>query len=432
MVAPRAPAQPAVISIFPNFTKWKNLCVDMHAIDTSVVPPAQQSEKNKQDSFWKLGDFLFVMSELFGKYRIPLWDLTIDEFTIPFKGRHRARCFNPKKPEKYHLKGFSLNEARTGYCIAFYMYRGRDEKRPKEITATMWPMTALLGPRKSLHGKGYRIWADNWFTGMGTIGECVKLGMDYVGTSKTNRQGDAFGKTTAADTKGWTRGMYRAHETTINGTKVWATQWQDSKLVSMISTLPSALGKTSRKQVEKKTKVYSKVELDIPSIYSAYNFGKVGTDRMDQVIASYYRNSRFHWHVKTMLHITCIATMNAYISYIDIVGTDRKTYRYLDFVLDVIEELKPRAVHAPPRPSTHTPIQPGRLPIVKRKQHEEKREFIHVIPHGERNKRMSCRECDSSTINRCLECDIPLCVNTLNSGKTCWSDWHSHPSRASQ
>ena len=100
-------AQPAVIAIFPNNRKWRALCVDLHAVDTSVVPPAQQAQKNKQDSFWKLGDFLPVMSEIFSKHRLPTKDLTIDEFTIPFKGRHRARCFNPNKPEKYHLKGFS-------------------------------------------------------------------------------------------------------------------------------------------------------------------------------------------------------------------------------------------------------------------------------------------------------------------------------------
>jgi hypothetical protein len=418
--------QPEVTSIFPNFSKFRDLCVDLHAIDTSVVPPAQQSEKNKQDSFWKLGDFLFVMSELFRYHRIPLRDLTIDEFTIAFKGRHAARCFNKDKPEKYHLKGFSVNETKSGYCLSFYMYRGKDEKRPKDITATMWPMTVLLGPLKGCHNAGYIVWADNWFTGIGTVGECVKLGIDYVGTSRTNRQGDAFGKTTAIDTKGWERGTYRAKKATINGVDLYATQWQDSKLVSMISTLPSVLGKTTRKQVHKTTKQYSNVELDIPSIYSAYNFGKVGTDRMDQVVACYYRNCRYHWHVKTILHIFSIAIMNAYITYLDIVGKTRQEYRYLDFVLDVINELKP-PTPAPIAPMhVHTPIQPGRAKVVKRRANQEKREFNTAQTHAERNKRMTCRECGGSTINRCLECDIPLCVNTTNSGKTCWSDWHKN------
>ena len=194
--------------------------------------------------------------------------------------------------------------------------------------------------------------------------------------------------------------------------------------MSMISTLPSVVGKTTRKQVDRKTKQCSKIELDIPSIYSAYNFGKVGTDRMDQV-ACCYRNCRYHWHVKTILHIFGIATMNAYITYLDLARKTRQEYRYLDFLLGVINELKP-PTPAPIAPTrVHTPIQPGRAPVVKRKADEEKKVFDTQKKHEDRRKRMACRECGSSTINGCLECDIPLCVNTTLSEKNCWSDHHS-------
>ena len=60
--------------------------------------------------------------------------------------------------------------------------------------------------------------------GLGTIGECIVVGVDYVGTRKTNREGGTFGKTTRTDTKGWTRGQYRACKTTINDTNVYVTQ----------------------------------------------------------------------------------------------------------------------------------------------------------------------------------------------------------------
>ena len=93
--------------------------------------------RNKDESsYWKMGTFLQHMSDRFQSLRVPERDLTLDEFTMPWRGRHRARCFNPAKPCRYHLKGFSLNEAITGYCCRFSMYEGRDEKRPKGVTAT--------------------------------------------------------------------------------------------------------------------------------------------------------------------------------------------------------------------------------------------------------------------------------------------------------
>ena len=60
--------------------------------------------------------------------------------------------------------------------------------------------------------------------------------------------------------------------------------------------------------------------------------GKVGTDRMDQVVASYYRNTRFYWPVKTMTHMVGIAMMNAYITYMDVSGMAKKELSYLELI----------------------------------------------------------------------------------------------------
>jgi hypothetical protein len=37
--------------------------------------------------------------------------IDIDEQSIPWKGRHKCRCYNP--PEKFHFKIFALNDAHT-------------------------------------------------------------------------------------------------------------------------------------------------------------------------------------------------------------------------------------------------------------------------------------------------------------------------------
>ena len=62
--------------------------------------------------------------------------------------------------------------------------------------------------------------------------------------------------------------------------------------------------------------------------------GKVGTDRMDQVVASYYRNTRFYWPVRTMTHKYwwALCMMNAYITYMDVSGMAKKELSYLELI----------------------------------------------------------------------------------------------------
>lgn len=92
--------------------------------------------------------------------------------------------------------------------------------------------------------------------------------------------------------KGWVRGNYKARYCLMDGCKVWAIQWQDRKVVSFLTTDEPVTGKVTRKVVDKKTREYTVQEINIPSVYSHYNYGKVGTDRMDHMVGAYYRNTK--------------------------------------------------------------------------------------------------------------------------------------------
>ena len=50
---------------------------------------------------------------------------------MPFCGRVKFRCYNPSKPVKFevnylNLKLFEVNDARTGYCLGFDVYTGKE------------------------------------------------------------------------------------------------------------------------------------------------------------------------------------------------------------------------------------------------------------------------------------------------------------------
>ena len=64
---------------------------NLHWIDTSGVSEAERNSNNKVDSFWTLKTFLLGLASNYRRFYSVDRDLDIDEMTVPFKGRHRAR-----------------------------------------------------------------------------------------------------------------------------------------------------------------------------------------------------------------------------------------------------------------------------------------------------------------------------------------------------
>ncbi len=60
---------------------------------------------------------------------VPCGTETIDEQLFPYRSRCRYMQYMPKKPAKYGLKFWCLNDAATGYCWNIQMYVGREETR---------------------------------------------------------------------------------------------------------------------------------------------------------------------------------------------------------------------------------------------------------------------------------------------------------------
>ena len=157
----------------------------LHWTDTSGLSQADRKAKNKEDSFWTVRTFLDTLALNFSRYFECGRYLDIDEMTIPFKGRHSARVYNPNKPNKWGLKAFCLNDAATGYLTNFFMYLGKDEQRPAGMPATLWPVIKLTEPAL-YHEKDHILCTDNWYTQVeGAVAvSSAPRSMHYVGTIK--------------------------------------------------------------------------------------------------------------------------------------------------------------------------------------------------------------------------------------------------------
>ena len=77
------------------------------------------------DPFWPIASLEKDLNARFGAMMKPGQFLDIDEQCIPWKGRHKCRCYNKSKPVKRHFKVLSLNNSAlcNGYQKQFYIYR---------------------------------------------------------------------------------------------------------------------------------------------------------------------------------------------------------------------------------------------------------------------------------------------------------------------
>ena len=85
-----------------------------HYKDYSQLSAEELKVVKAEDPFWAVREFTEELADKCQRVYNPALMLDIDEQTIPWKGRHKCRCYNPKKPEKWHFKVFALNDSITG------------------------------------------------------------------------------------------------------------------------------------------------------------------------------------------------------------------------------------------------------------------------------------------------------------------------------
>ncbi len=84
---------------------------------------------------------------------------------------------------------FSLNDSNTGYQYQFFLYRGKDENRPEDMSATLYPVHVLTKDVR-LHHKGHICNVDNWYTSIPIMLLYLHtIGIHCVGTIKSTLKG---------------------------------------------------------------------------------------------------------------------------------------------------------------------------------------------------------------------------------------------------
>lgn len=411
----------------------------IHWENTHILSANAKKARKAVDGFYQLSGFLLMLAANFGTYYAMHQQFDIDEMCIFFKGRHKCRCYNPSKPNKFHLKAFCVNDGSNGYCHNFYMYNGAAEVRPAEFTATVYPVYKLLAST-IYHFFNYILSTDNWYTSLHTWALCRQRGMHCNGTVKANVKNlpkEGLFPNKGRDKKD--RGTMKQMMATKDGEEVYFNAWMDSKPVHMLSSYKSCYDKVQRR-IKTDTNDYQLMELTRPILIGDYNYGMKGTDLVDQKTSYYqFEHKTIHWPHRIIFHFLMTAVINSMILYTEHMKIPKMpilNYLYLlikemtehktdddanDANSDAYDEAEYFAalpdldVQRPKRRSawqydysrlvkTHTPT------------------IIHEID-GQRLRNYCLGGCGRRTRMKCVECGVSLCCegDAING---CWAKFH--------
>lgn len=252
---------------------------NIHLNDDATNPRKGQPG---HDPLHKVRPFIDMCERNFRNIYIPNKELSFDEGCCPFKGRLTFKCYNPSKPNKFHIKLFQVCEAQSGYIAGFEIYTGKGGKScsdtacvlDKDCTRTTKLVVGLLD-KTNLLNQGRHVYMDNYYSSPELMMELFGQKTFSAGTVRANRKGLPLGVT--KNRKKLKKGevVFRR-----NG-PLLALAWCDKRSVYMISTIHGA-NMVSTGRVDHRQNVIEKPE---PIYYYVKLMG--GVDLGDQLM-SYY------------------------------------------------------------------------------------------------------------------------------------------------
>lgn len=273
-----------------------------------VSPPnPNMSNRSRGD---KVKNIVAYLQTRFAEYFVPLYECSVDESTVAFKGRVSFKCYNPKKPTKWGLKVFVLSDSRSGYVHSFEPYYG--SSTTESLVRPDLPFTSRIVLHLANNlvsggnaGSGFHIFTDRYYTSLELADELKKMKIHLTGTVMPNRKGLPEGIK-----KGKLK--LKKHETKAfrhqNNTLVLA--WRDKRDVVMLSNYYN----DDMEDISRRSKNNEVQEIQKPSVICNYNRYMGGVDQADHYIASYkFSRKSVKWWRKLFFWLLEVAVVNSFL-----------------------------------------------------------------------------------------------------------------------
>ena len=424
--------------------RFEAILRNLHWLNTASFTNAEKLAKKKADNFWSVASLLTTLAGLFQRYWMCGQDMDVDEGGIPTKCYHHAVQYNGDKPKKWFFKVYCLNDAANSYLHNFYLFRGADRTRKSHVPASAFPVIELTKD-DVYRDRNHIVYVDNYFQGPYLCDAQLTRGLHTCGTFRTNRiktvspvfytkTGDGRGK----------RGDMKQHKLKDN---LFCTSWWDKRGVNMLSTFETFWKTCRRHDRDKKTGVYSHLELPRPTIIAKYNKGMGGTDLFDQHV-SYYRTSvkTKRWPHTVIFHFLLVCVVNSWLLYKDIhKPKPHQKYgnllSYVDHIVDVMcsmtdgteEDVDVAEVgedNGFQRAKKAVKQENVSIPLLRQAGNHYSMRLPNLDTDGKTNRRQ-CRgpNCKKQTPSYCTKCGEALCCDEKLAADgvtktTCFIEYH--------
>ena len=203
-------------------------------------------------------------------------ELSFDEGMCPFKCRVHFKCYNPKKPNRLHIKLFMVSEPSTGYICGFEVYTGdasgQSLGNAQELQDASKTSCIVLGLLDSVQllDMGHHVYFDNYYNSPNLIDLLYKRKTHACGTVRKNQKSLPLAVTQAKLKQGETVFHHKNN--------LLVLKWMDMREVYTLSGLHKVTNVISKKTNYKVQKVNK------PQPVFLYNRYMSGVDLTDQFL----------------------------------------------------------------------------------------------------------------------------------------------------
>ena len=305
------------------------LLANLHLNDNSKQP---RNNSVLFDPLYKVRPLVDLVTEKFKQVYKPKCELAFDEGCMPWKGRLKFKCYNPQKPNRFHIKLFQVSESETGYICGYDIYCGKQNRfscirnartLDNDCTKTTKVVMGLL-ERTNLLDNGHHVYMDNYYTSPELFEEMYYRNTYGCGTVRKNRRGLPRA---VSEPKFKEKGQMVFRR---NG-PILALKWYDKRAVYMLSTIHDA------KMVNTGRVSLGGDAIWKPEAINDYVKQMKAVDLGDQMMSYNTILRRSHkWWRKLFMHILNMVLLNAYILHTKY--GDKKLSQE-DFKIKVISQL---------------------------------------------------------------------------------------------
>ena len=230
---------------------FQNILWNPHVSDPDETNP-QKGEANHDPLILVRPMVDMMPGNVCTKYR-PGKELSLDESTCSFKGRVHFKCYNPKKPNRFHIKLFMVSEPSTGYICGFEVYTGdasgQSQGIAQEVQDASKTSCTVLGLLDSVQllDMGHHVYFDNCYNSSDLIDLFYKRKTHTCVTVRKNLKSLPLAVTQAKLKQGETVFYHKNN--------LLALKWMDKRKVYILSGLHKATNVISKNTNYKGQKV---------------------------------------------------------------------------------------------------------------------------------------------------------------------------------